>query len=383
MAGNVRALARLAAPALFGAVVKADAYGHGLEATAGAAWGAGARYLCVATLDEALALRAAGHEGSLLVTYPVPPDAIPDAVHEGVEVVAGGENDVEALCAHMRADRVRTTPGVHVEVETGMMRGGLTAAVAPSAVARLLAAGVDVVGIWSHLAAPDDPDRTSMQAATYDATLVAVEAATGLRPLRHLSASGGLLHEAGTYDLVRVGLAMYGDAPDSAASSVVGLRPALELRARAVRFLSVPTGTPVGYSGTRIAERPSVIATLPLGYADGYARSLSPGACVRVGRHRVPIVGRISSDSMTVDATAVPGLNPLTEFEVISRHEDGPGVAELAMMRGTITWEILQTLSHRLPRVYRSGGRIVAVRDAVWMTPSAFQIARDAVAPGG
>ena len=111
LAGNVRALASVAAPAIFGAVVKADAYGHGLEATAGAAWGAGARYLCVATLDEALALRAAGHDGALLVTYAVPPDAIPEAVNERVEIVAGGESDVEALCAHMQAGRISTTPG--------------------------------------------------------------------------------------------------------------------------------------------------------------------------------------------------------------------------------------------------------------------------------
>ncbi len=189
----------------------------------------------------------------------------------------------------------------------------------------------------------------------------------GIHPaLRHLSASGGLLCGAPTYELVRVGLAFYGLDPCPQAQTRRldrPLTPALSVRARPVRIEDVPGGTSVGYDGTWVADRPSRIATLPIGYVDSWTRSAGRRTHVLVRGSRAPVVGRISSDSMTVDITDVPGVDGDDTFVLLGRDGDDAITAEeVAASRDTITWEVLQTLSSRLARVYTLDGSEVAQR---------------------
>lgn len=362
LAWNTVVLRRLAGPACsIAAVVKADGYGHGLEMAALAAEAAGASFCSVATLDEALALRHAGVANRVIVNYPVPAAGLAESAVAGVEVVAGADADVEAL-----AELGPAAPAVHLEVDTGMARGGFAPGAAPVAAASLAAAGVRVAGAWSHLAAPEDPATTAHQARRFEAAVAAIRSAGVHPPLLHLCATGGLLGGAPRFDLARVGLALYGVRPDDLPTEhplASRLRPALSVRARPVRIAEVPAGAPVGYAGTWVAPRVSRLATLPIGYADGWTRVAGPRTTALVRGRSVPVVGRISSDSLVVDVTDVPGVAPGDEFVLLGDQGDATlSVAAVAAARGTIAWEVLQTLAPRLPRVYRLAGEVVAVR---------------------
>jgi alanine racemase len=359
---NTLVLRRLAGPGCaIAAVVKADGYGHGLEMAALAAEAAGAAFSSVATLDEALALRGAGVANRVFVNYPVPAAGLAEAAAAGVEVVAGSDADVRALEALGPA-----APAVHVEIDTGMARGGFEAAAAPLAAAALSGAGVRIAGAWSHLASPEDPAVVAAQAGRFGAAVAALRAVGAGPPPLHLCATGGLLGGAPRFDLARVGLALYGVRPgDLPAEDPLAalLRPALAVLARPVRLADVPLGAAVGYAGTWVAPRPSRLATLPLGYADGWTRGAAARTRVLVRGREVPVVGRISSDSLVVDVTGVPGAAADDVFVLLGSQGDAAlPVEAVASARGTIPWEVLQTLSRRLPRVYRLGGEVVAVR---------------------
>ncbi|MEI7743819.1 MAG: alanine racemase [Chloroflexota bacterium] len=362
LAGNVAALRRMAGPATaVAAVVKADAYGHGIEVTSRAARLAGATWLSVATLDEALLLRRHADTGRILVNYPAPKTRWVDAHAAGIDVVIG-----DVASAVEIAGMGAGSPRVHLEIDTGMGRGGVLPEDAVTAASILRAAGIELSGTWSHLAAPEDPVVTAGQVGAFEEVLAKLRA-DGIDPgLRHLDASGGILHGAPAYDLVRAGLALYGVLPPELAGSdgpAATLRPCLAVRAAPVRIADVPAGTPIGYGGTFVTSRLSRIATVPIGYADGWTRNAGPRTVAVAGDQVVPVVGRISSDSMTVDltGTTVTADDPLTLLEAAPV---GPVSADaVAGVRSTITWEVLQTLSHRLARVYLDGrGRPVAIR---------------------
>jgi alanine racemase len=356
-------------------VVKADAYGHGAVPVAEALQAAGADGLCVATLDEALELRRAGIDGEILVLYPVPVAALPVAAGARISLSVTSEEaarDTVAAARSLADGQPDERPlAVHLEIETGLTRDG----VRPERAALVAAAlagepRLRFAGIWSHLATPDDEPTTERQVERFEAALAAVRDAGIAVPLRHLAASGGLLTgSAPMYDAIRPGLAVYGVIPAglpvaaSAAGAVVALRPALRIVARAVRIEDVPAGTGVSYGATWVAQRPSRIATLPLGYGDGFARAYGgrPGALVR-GR-RVPLVGAVAMDALMVDVTDVDGLDRDDEFVLLGRQGDEEiTVAELAAARATISWEVLATMARRIPRVYYAAARAVRVR---------------------
>jgi alanine racemase len=223
---------------------------------------------------------------------------------------------------------------------------------------------VRLAGTWTHLAAPEDAATTGVQLDLFESALEMLVGA-GIAPgLTHVGASGGLLAGAGEgCDLVRPGLAFYGVHPGAGDPLPAGIGPALSVRARPVRIAEVPAGTSVGYAGTWTADRASKIATLPIGYADGWSRSSSPGSFALVEGIRAPLVGRISSDSLTVDVTDVPGVGPDSEFTLLGKDgEEEIAAGEVAAVRGTISWEVLQQLGSRLTRVYVSGASTVAMR---------------------
>lgn len=358
--GNARALAELAAPAALGVVVKADGYGHGLEMAARAAVTGGASWLCVADAAEALRLRADGYEGRVFVLYPVPASAAPEMATASVDITVGTSGH-----AHEFANTETKQPiSVHLEIDTGMTRGGVSPSDAPT-VANILMGGphTRLAGVWTHLASPEDPGATTTQMARFEATLAALRDA-GVDPgVVHAAASGGLLTlDVSSHSLVRPGLVFYGTHPGAGGPLPEEVRPAIAVKAHPVRIVTVAPGTRVGYAGTWVATRESVIATLPIGYADGWSRS-SAGSEVLIDGSRVPVVGRISSDSLTVDVTDVPGVGFDTEFTLLGDSEaETIDADEVARVRGTISWEVLQQLGARLSRVFRSGGVPVAVR---------------------
>lgn len=360
---NAETLVEYARPASLAPVVKADGYGHGLEMAARCAVAAGVEWLCVANSHEAVRLRTDGYRGRVFVLYPVPDETVAQMASLRVDLSAGCHEDIDRLTTELRGSALACR--VHLEVDTGMTRGGCAPETAPD-----LALKIDgtpelaLVGMWSHLAAPEDQDATNDQVASFEETISAVRSA-GVDPgLTHFSASGGMLAADNTeMSLIRPGLAFYGLHPDAGAPLPQQVEPALAVRCHPVRVTRVGPGTKVGYGGTWQAERQSTIATLPMGYADGWARNSSPGTSALVNGQRAPLVGRVSSDAITVDVTDVGPVDLGTEFTLLGSDGDAVITAEeIAEVRGTISWEVLQQLGARLARVYVSDDTVVASR---------------------
>ncbi len=354
-------------------VVKADAYGHGAVAVTRALVGAGIDGLCVATLDEALALRAAGVEDPILVMYPVPPAWAPDAARSGITVTAGDPVLLEELLAAHAAAGGERPLRLELEVETGLGRGGFDLDHVVAAARTILAAPrVELVGTWTHLQAPEDPDRTAGQLERFTAAGDALRAAGVALPVRHVTASAGLISDGvAAFEGVRPGLALYGLAPDDLSPAQLdtvvgrGLRPVLSLHARPVRVADLPAGWGVSYGPAYVTARPSRIATLPLGYGDGWSRALSNRAEALVRERRVPIVGNVAMDAIMVDVTDLPGppVTPADEFTLIgSQGAQRITVGELARVRNTNSWEVVTAMARRLPRVYDAAPGPVGLR---------------------
>jgi len=356
-------------------VVKADAYGHGAVPVARTLSGAGIDGFCVAAFDEAMALRAAGIEVPLLVMYPVPPEWAPEAARSGITVTAGDPDLLDGLLAAHAAATDPRVPSLRVEleVETGLGRGGFELGQVVDAARRIaVAPGVELVGTWTHLQAPEDPERTARQLERFRAAGDLVRAAGISLPVRHVTASGGLVsEEVAAFEGVRPGLALYGLAPDELTAAQLdnpvgrGLLPVLALRARPVRVADLPAGWGVSYGPTFVTARPSRIATLPIGYGDGWSRALSNRAEALVRGRRARIVGNVAMDAIMVDVTDIPGQAVTTADEFTLIGADGDEritVGELARERNTNSWEVVTAMARRLPRVYDAAPGPVGLR---------------------
>jgi alanine racemase len=332
---------------------------------------AGADRLCVASLDEALILRGAGVQLPLLVLFPIPISEIARAAHERIEIVAAEHESAAATLRHWTATRTSDTLQVHLEVETGLSRGGVKPRDVVKLAREILATpGARLAGIWSHLATPDDERVTFAQDDAFEQALAALTEAGIALPPRHLSATGGLFTEwADSYEGIRPGLSLYGIVPESlplgAREREVApqLRPAMALKCRPLRVERFEAGTPVGYGGRWVAARESVIATLPVGYGDGWSRSSSPGTSALVRGARVPLVGTVAMDAVMADVTDVPGVTLEDEFVMIgSQGEAKIEAEEVARARNTIAWEVVTGMAYRVPRVYHAGSVLLGLR---------------------
>jgi len=337
-------------------VVKADAYGHGAVAVGLALQAAGIDLLGVALVEEGIELRVAGVSVPVLVMGIPPADEIAAAIEYDlrltVEDPATAQEIERQAAARDRAVRV------HVKVDTGMGRLGLRAEEAPSAieaVARL--PHLVAEGLYTHLACADLPEDgvTADQLARFRAVLEGC-AAKGLRPpLAHAANSSALIrYPESRFDAVRAGLALYGVRPCAAAGGV-DLRPALSLHTHVARLKRIRRGEGVSYGHTWRASRDSVLAILPIGYADGYPRALSNRGQVRAAGHLAPVVGAVCMDMTLVDVTGAAGAAVGTPVVLIEAAHESPLSAEaLARLAGTIPYEILTGLSRRIPRVCRA-----------------------------
>lgn len=346
-----------------GILVKANAYGHGLVMGARAAIEGGADQLIVAALDEALALRSADITAPVLVVYPVLPSAVGAAAEAGIELSVSGPASARQVAEAWARLAVKPAEAlrVHVEVDSGMARGGAR----PASVIEVFEIleqidSAEIIGLWSHLADGSSHDTSARQVREFEAAANIIRASGRRLPPRHLAASEGVfVATSPSYEMVRIGLAFYGElglgvepAPIHSGAAQ-RLRSAMTVKARAVHLEVVPEGGSVGYGGEWTAERPSLIATLPVGYADGWSRLYWPSGSVLVQGQRAPIAGRISMDSMCVDVTDIPDVTLEDEFVLLGRQGTEQITAnELARMRRSIPNEVLASLGPRLPRVY-------------------------------
>ena len=360
--GNVRRFVQVAAPARLMAVVKADAYGHGAIPVARAALEAGASWLGVAHISEALALRDAGIDAPLLAWLHTPSSDFSAAIAAEVDLgSAGWELDLIAAAAGEQGRVAR----VHLKIDTGLGRNGSLAsdldALLAVAMAHQDAGLIRIVGIFSHLAVADEPDRpeTDEQLEAFREAVALAEWAGAALEVRHLANTPATLTRPDThFDLVRVGLGLYGLSPFSGtAPATLGLRPAMTLTTSVAQCKDVSAGQGVSYGlGYRTSEA-SALGLIPLGYADGIPR-VATGGPVRVNGVTYPVVGRIAMDQMVIDlgeAGLVASGRSATGAKAVlfGPGDDGEAsVDEWAAAAGTNNYEIVTRISPRVQRRY-------------------------------
>ena len=332
------------------AVVKADAYGHGLIEIGLAAEKNGADWLGVALLEEAIALRTHGVRIPILA-WLVPP---------GSDFNSAAKHDIDVAIASMIAleeiSQVPLKPRIHIEVDTGMTRGGFL-----DEWPQLLEADfskVEVVGIFSHFARADEAgqQQNSDQLQSFKSR-VGELAAVGINPpIKHLANSAAtLLDEDSIFDMVRTGIAMYGLTPDIKTmgdSKNLGLKPVMQLRAKLHLVKTVPAGSPVGYGATVITDKETKLGVVAMGYADGIPR-ISQGAGVFVNGRRAPIMGRVSMDQFVVDLGPDSAANSGDWVIIFGDGSHGEYTADdWGNASLSINYEIVTRIGPRVPRLY-------------------------------
>jgi alanine racemase len=361
---NLRGIRGLLQPATAVlAVVKANAYGHGSIEVARTLVAAGADALGVAYLQEGIDLRRAGIRAPVLIMGPTPREQAEELVHYRLEPVLSDLALAERLS--QAASRAGRTVPVHLEVDTGMARLGVSPReAAPYATKLATLPGVRLAGLMSHFACADaeDLEPARAQLARFleaDRTLQAAGVRVGRR---HLANSAGLLALPEAHlEMVRPGLLLYGYAPTRALAARLPLRPALTWLTRIAALREVPRGQGVSYGHTFVAPHDLRVATLPLGYADGVSRALSNRGQVLVHGRRAPILGRVCMDMTLVDVTAMPGVAVGDEVVLIGRQGTEAITAdEVAADAGTISYEILAGVGPRVPRAYAGAAAPVA-----------------------
>jgi alanine racemase len=360
--GNARLLSDLVAPAKLCAVVKAWAYGHGPVRAARAALAGGADWLGVALVEEGRQLRAAGVTSPVLLLSEPSAGAMTEVVRSGLTPTLYTISGMEALVAAVRFAPDPVPVPVHVKVDTGMHRVGASP---DEAVALALeVAGrpeLEIEGLWTHFAVADEPASpfTGRQLARFLAVAERL-GDLGVRPpiLHAANSAGAMFHPDARLDMVRCGVALYGLAPSGEVADLAPcdrLEPALSLRARVSFVKEVDAGEGISYGLRYQAPARTVVATVPLGYADGVTRRLSEtGGQVLIGGRRHPIAGTVTMDQILVDCG--PGADVAVGDVVVLVGRQGAehiGAWEWAERTGTIAYEVVCGVSARVPRIYR------------------------------
>lgn len=348
------------------AVVKADGYGHGAALAAAALTEAGADWLGVATVEEAVELRSAGLGCPILVLTGARPDQIDVVVQHDLRIALLDEAMARSFAARLGRRRIRA----HLKLDTGMGRLGVCAERLDGVLEVVRSSpGLELEGVFSHFADADDAatELTDAQLARFRDGVHRVRAA-GMEPRWvHLANSVATLTRPDTHgNLVRPGIVLYGIRPSGVPPSIQ-LRPAMHLRTCIWQLKEVPAGSALSYGGTFVTRRASRIGVLPIGYADGYARALSNRAQVLVRGRRVPVVGRVCMDVCLIDLTDVPDVE-CGEEVVLWGSQNGTelSVEEVAAWQGSIPHEVLTRLGKRVPRIALEPG---ALREREWSVP--------------
>jgi len=349
---------RLKGKAAIMAMVKADAYGHGAVPVSKTLEKCGVRALGVATVEEGVELRDSGIGVPILVMG-VAPSCPKQMLEANLTPVVHSEDVLDALDACAAGAKRNTA--VHLKVDTGMNRLG----VRPEALGSLLShlkrcRHLFVEGVMTHLAEADQSEMSARQLLLFLEARSSIEAALGPVKVWHIANSGAIMHgepveiPGANECWARPGLSLYGDA-DGSDFAGVELRPVMGLESRAVLLKEIPEGARVSYGGTFTTKRPTRIAIVPIGYADGYPWSVSGKASVLIRGRRAPVVGRVTMDMIIVDATDVPDVATNDGVVLIGRQgKEWITLREFAGWAGTITYEILCGISKRIPRIYKT-----------------------------
>ena len=342
------------------AVVKADAYSHGALLMARAFISHGAKFLAVAAPEEGIELRSSGINSSILVLNPVLPEETDTILEHGLTPTVDNLRICELL--NEKAGKCGREVKVHVEIDTGMGRTGFYPEEAAPEIAGIAALqNVIIEGIFTHFpSAEDDNEYTLEQIAEFKRLLGELEKAGIDIPFKHCANSAGLLAFPESHlNMVRPGLCLYGISPFTGRK--IEMKPVLTLKTRIVHKREVPREKPLSYGRTYVTSRKSCIATLPVGYADGYDRRLSNKAEVLIRGKRVPIVGRICMDRCLVDISDVPKARVGEEVVLIGKQtcpgesgrEESISVEELAEKSGTIPHEFISRIGKKVRRIYK------------------------------
>ena len=347
-------------------VVKADAYGHGVFEVVNTLLLNGVTRLAVSMLDEAIQLRQMGVRVPILILSDPEPERIDELIKYGITQTI--LSDDFAVDLSKRAVSRGKKVSVHIAVDTGMGRIGLPWESAVSQIERLSKLeGLYIEGIFTHFACSDEEieSYTRLQFSRFKKVCDEVTA-MGIRiPVKHCANSAAILRfPEMSMDMVRAGIILYGLHPSDVTKNLkVDLRPAMTLKARITLVKSVPKGTYLSYGSTYKTERESVIATVPIGYADGYMRNLSNRAYMLIGGQKVPVRGRVCMDQCMADITDLMTSVKAGDEAVIFGCQDGTEISadELARTAGTINYELVCVIGKRVPRIYIKNGRIANV----------------------
>lgn len=359
---NLHVVRKHAGEARVWAVLKADGYGHGAPAVARTLERAKIDGFCVALVEEGIELREAGIVAPILVMGGHYQGAHEEAIARGLVPAVHDLEQVAAFAQLVRSGGASSPIDVHLKVDTGMGRLGVTMRELPRLAARLADyPEVRVHGLMTHLACADAPEeRETVEALAQFEEATRVLARCGVVPkARHAANSAALLRGRARLDAVRPGIALFGVAPRVSGSPLTSeLRPVMRVRSEVVALRDIAVGAAVGYGATWRAPRPSRIATVPMGYADGLWRQLGNRGHLLVHGARAPIVGAVSMDMAMVDVTDIHGVALHDEVVVLGAQE-GPaggealGADEIAAHADTIPWEVFTSISRRVPRFYR------------------------------
>ncbi len=348
---NIKHLIELSGTSVM-AVVKADAYGHGLVPVAQAALDAGASALGVALLEEAITLRKAGITAPILAWLVPPGSDFKLAVDNEIELAASSIKVLEEIGAVKSTNR----PRVHLEVDTGMSRGGFLGEWGKLDAHHV--ANIDIVGIFSHFARADEPEekQNEEQRNRFKEMVATLESFGYTNIVRHLSNSAAtLMDKESRFNMVRVGIAMYGLSPDVNSlgdSASLGLKPAMQVRAKLHLVKTVPANSPVGYGATAYTTAETKLGIVAMGYADGIPR-IAQGAGVFVDGNRAPIIGRVSMDQFVVDLGADSKATTGDWVIVFGDGVTGEYTADdWGLASNSINYEIVTRIGPRVPRIY-------------------------------
>lgn len=357
---NIRAVhERAGVPVM--AIIKADAYGHGAVEIARHIDGDCA-FFGVSSILEALELRQAGIEKPILILGYTPVAAFPEAIRQGIRPAIFRYED--ALALSQAATALGMTAKFHIAVDTGMSRIGFQVTPEEADICARIAAlpNVEAEGLFSHLATADCADltRARHQAALFDQFDEMLHSRGVTIRLRHLDNSAGVMNFHCKYELVRSGIVTYGMYPSTEVDpSVLDLRPALRWESRITHLKTLEPGREIGYGGTYTTTRPTRVATVPVGYADGYRRNLSGRFYVLIRGKKAPILGRICMDQMMVDVTEIPDAALNDTVVLVGKSGDlNISVEEIAAQGDSFNYEFVCGISRRVPRVYLLGGEV-------------------------
>ena len=344
------------------AIIKADAYGHG-AVQVGRLLEKKCSFFGVSSMLEALELRQAGLETPILILGQTPVSAFPEAISLGIRPAIFHYEAAQALSAE--AVRQGITAPFHLAVDTGMSRLGFQATEESADICAKIAGlpGIFAEGLFSHFATADcaDLSRARLQAEKFEAFDAMLRQRGVEIPLRHMDNSAGLMNFENHYEMVRSGIVTYGMYPsDEVKPELLPLTPALRWHSRVTNVNVLEPGREISYGGTYVTDRTTVVATVPVGYADGYRRSLSGKFYVLIRGKKAPILGRICMDQMMVDVTDIPGVRLNDKVVLVGR--DGTEeitMEQIAAAADSFNYEFVCGISRRVPRFYYRQGQVI------------------------